>query len=78
MSHGNCPNCGVDLNGGSIWEFFFQQKGDEAEADRIAAMYGATRTEGQWGRQLAIYDTELDRTVAHKCPDCGHEWSRRS
>lgn len=27
-------------------------------------------------RELAIYDRELDRTVAFRCPDCGHEWSR--
>lgn len=45
-------------------------------ADRYAAAYGATRTTGQWGRQIGIYDMEKDRTVAWQCPDCGHQWPR--
>jgi hypothetical protein len=74
--HGHCPNCNVDLNGGSIWEHFFKETGDEKEADRIAEMYGATREKGQWGREIGIYDMETDRTVQWKCPDCNHEWPR--
>lgn len=89
--HGSCPHCGADLNGGSIWEYFYkalQETGyyhdaspipsDEAEkeADRIAANYGATRTEGQWGRQIGIYDMERDRTVEWECPDCHGRWNR--
>lgn len=27
-------------------------------------------------REIAIYDRDLDRTVAYRCPDCLHEWSR--
>lgn len=27
-------------------------------------------------REIAIYDRGLDRTVAFRCPDCNHEWSR--
>lgn len=74
--HGNCPNCGVDLNGGSIWEHFFKEKGNAEEADRIAEMYGATREKGQWGREIGIYNMETDRTVQWKCPDCNHTWDR--
>ncbi len=74
--HGHCPNCKVDLDGGSIWEHFFKEKGSEEEATRIAAMYGATKEKGQWGREIGIYSMETDRTVAWKCPDCGHEWER--
>ena len=75
--HGNCPNCGASLDGGSIWEHFFKQKGSEAEADKIAEMYGATRENNkQWGRAVALYDQNLDRVVAHQCPDCKHEWQR--
>jgi hypothetical protein len=76
IGHGNCPHCKADLNGGSIWQHFMDKLGDEAEATRIASMYGATRTEGQWGRQLAIYDMERDRSMAFKCPDCEGEWPR--
>jgi hypothetical protein len=97
--HGNCPHCGADLNGGSIWEHFyneFQNKGywldadgkysnerriltaDEAalEADKVARNYGATRTEGQWGREIGEYSMEKDRTVSWSCPDCGGKWPR--
>lgn len=76
VDHGRCPACAADLNGGSIWQTFMDQTGDEAEADRIAEMYGANRTSGQWGRQIAIYSRETDRTVAYRRPDCDHEWSR--
>ena len=74
--HGRCPSCDADMNGGSIWEHFMRESGDPVEADRIAAMYGATKSEGQWGRAVALYDRDLDRTVAFRCPDCGHEWPR--
>lgn len=74
--HGNCPKCNLDLNGGSIWEHFFQEYGDESKADEAAEMYGATRTSGQWGREIGIYDMTKDRTVAWRCPACGHEWDR--
>lgn len=74
--HGYCPNCGVDLDGGSIWEHFFKETGSEVEADRIAGRYGATRERGQWGREIGIYDWSTDRTRSWKCPDCSHEWSR--
>lgn len=98
--HGNCPNCNADLNGGSIWQHFYDQftggtgywkdaqglynggarllEHEEAErvADEVAASYGATRTSGQWGRAIAIYSQDTDRTVAHRCPDCEREWVR--
>lgn len=34
--------------------------------------YGATH----FGREIAIYDMDRDRTVAYRCPDCGHGWKR--
>jgi predicted RNA-binding Zn-ribbon protein involved in translation (DUF1610 family) len=74
--HGHCPNCGVDLDGGSIWQTFFDRYQSEAEADRAAEMYGATREKGQWGREIGIYDMNLDRTVMWQCPDCEHQWKR--
>jgi rubrerythrin len=74
--HGHCPNCNADLDGGSIWETFYQLTGSEEEADRKAEMYGANREKGRWGRTIALYDRDKDRTVAWKCPDCGHIWER--
>lgn len=35
-------------------------------------MYGATH----FSRKIALYSRERDRTVAFKCPDCGHDWAR--
>jgi hypothetical protein len=29
-----------------------------------------------FSRAIAIYSREEDRTVAWRCPDCGHEWER--
>ena len=72
--HGHCPNCKVDLDGGSIWQYFLKETGREKEADRIAAQYGATRTKGQWGREIGLSDGDSVR--AWKCPDCDHEWPR--
>lgn len=74
--HGHCPNCGVSLDGGSIWQHFRDKEGSDEEADRIASMYGATREKGNWGRAIGIYDIFKDRTVRWKCPDCDHEWNR--
>lgn len=74
--HGYCPKCNADLDGGSIWEHFFKEKGSEEEADRIAKLYGATRTTGQWGRQIGNYDLDSDRVTSWTCPDCNHTWDR--
>ena len=74
--HGYCPNCNADLDGDSIWEHFFKQTGSETDADRIADHYAATREKGKFGRVIALYDRDKDRTVGWKCPDCGHAWER--
>ena len=74
--HPPCPACHADMNGGLIWQTFKDKGETDEECDRIALMYGATRTSGQWGRAIALYDREEDRTVAHRCPDCNHEWKR--
>ena len=72
--HGQCPNCKADMNGALIWRTFIERGLLPGEADERAAMYGATRTKGRWGRAIGMYDMERDRTVAYKCPDCGGEW----
>ena len=73
----NCPGCGNDLSGGSIYEHFLEKYGGNKEkALETAALYGATAEEGDFGRQIGIYSMELDRTTHWRCPDCGHEWKR--
>jgi len=74
--HGYCPNCGMDFDGGLIWETGMEMHGDEERADEYAKAYGATRTTGKWGKRIAIYDMEKDMTTHWKCPECGHEWDR--
>ena len=75
-NHGTCPHCGSDMDGGSIWQLFFDRYGDEQKADETAALYGATRTQGRWGRRIGLYSMEKDRTDGWMCPDCGGEWER--
>jgi predicted RNA-binding Zn-ribbon protein involved in translation (DUF1610 family) len=75
QSH-HCPSCGNNLDGDLIWDTFFERHKDEAKADRIAAMYGATRTEGRWSRAVGLYSIDRDCTYAFRCPDCDHEWRR--
>lgn len=72
----NCPNCKANLEGGLIFDTFLEMYGDETKALEVAAMYGATKTEGRWGREIGIYDREKDRTVAWQCPECNHQWGR--
>lgn len=72
-----CPSCGANLDGELIWRTFYDQGRDEREADRMAAKFGATRTEGRWSRAIALYSIERDCTDAFQCPDCGHEWRRK-
>lgn len=71
-----CPKCKADLAGDLIYDTFLAKHGDKQKALEAAEMYGATETEGRWGREIALYDMVRDRTTAYKCPDCGHLWER--
>ncbi len=46
----------------------------EALADESAALYGASKEHGQWGREIGL--EKNDRIVSWQCPDCNHEWPR--
>lgn len=72
--HGYCPRCHLDLDGERIWESFNKIKASEEDADRAAALYGATRERGKFSRAIGIYSMDRDRTVAFRCPECNHEW----
>jgi len=95
--HGRCPHCDADLNGGLIWEHFFNEfvtngywldengkytrerrvlSHEEAfnAATDVARNYGATQTEGRWGRQIG--ETRNDRIYQWHCPDCKGTWLR--
>lgn len=72
-----CPSCKKNLVGDLIWQYFRDHGFTEAECDKFAKQYGATRTEGNFNLTIGLYDMDKDRTTAWKCPDCGHEWSVR-
>lgn len=57
-----CPKCQASLQGEPIP--LAQQE----------AYGGVTH----FDRRIAVYDRDLDRTMAWKCPDCGHEWPRKA
>lgn len=71
-----CPNCNANLEGDLIFDTFLGKYGDETKALEVAAMYGATKTEGRWGREIGIYDIDEDAVIAWQCPDCKHQWGR--
>lgn len=56
----NCPNCGV------TWI-------DEPIPMDIRHSYGS-RT--HFRREIAIYDRDLDCTIAWECPDCRYQLAR--
>lgn len=74
--HGYCPNCHSNLDGGSIWLHFYKESNSMATADKTAALYGATKEYGCWGRATVIYDVAGDRGTEYQCPDCDHRWPR--
>ena len=73
-----CPHCKADLQGENIYEYFLKyysnEEPDVAElkAKEASDQYGG----GYFYRDIAIYDSDLDRTVGYKCPDCGKTWER--
>lgn len=72
--HGYCPRCNLNLDGEKIWNYFNRIKASEEDADKAAALYGATREKGCFNRAFGIYSIDRDRTVAFQCPECNHQW----
>jgi len=70
-----CPKCKTNLKGELIYETFLKQYRDEQKALDAAKMYGATKDNGKWGKEIGIYDMNHDRIITWRCPDCKHEWS---
>lgn len=72
-----CPKCGADWDGGSILETFIKQreegvsvwqgKTDEQIEEYTKEFYTPPY---RWGRCLAIYSQDTDRTEGWQCPDC--------
>lgn len=56
---GHCPKCNADWDAGPIPEQYRKY---------YAPPY-------RFSRLISIYDRWQDRTVAHKCPDCGETFT---
>jgi hypothetical protein len=71
-----CPHCKSNLEGALIYDTFLEMYSDPEVARETAALYGATETEGRWGREIGLYSMANDRTTDYQCPDCGGTWPR--
>ena len=65
-----CDACGADLRDSPIPTKHLALYGGSA----ICNGCGGAR---HYSRRIAMYDPDRDRTVAWRCPDCGHEETRR-
>lgn len=73
--HGSCKNCGYDLNGENIYDFFFQKYGDHVSALAAASMYGARKDWGRFTNAIYVkgYDENYNKLPPRwECPEC-HE-----
>ena len=66
-----CSSCDADLRGPAIPPEHRYMYGN-----LDYCQYGCGG-EPHYSRLIGIYDRERDRTVAWRCPDCGHEEARR-
>ena len=65
-----CSSCGADLRGPDIPDDYRYLYGNSAICE-----YGCGN-EPHYTRLISVYDRQLDRTVAWRCPDCGHQEAR--
>lgn len=73
-----CPNCGTDLEGEVVYDYFLKRTGNEEEAARHAVMFGATKENKKcFSNVIGIYSLESDRTTAFMCPECQYVWDRQ-
>lgn len=73
--HGSCKECGFNLNGDYIYDYFFRFYKDDQKAFESASLYKATRDKGRFGQ--AIYMKEYNEngmeTNWWKCSNCEKE-----
>lgn len=75
-NHGSCVHCGLDLNGGYVYDTFLEKYGDHDKALEIASMYGARKGWGKWGKEIhmKLYDENYNKLPSFfKCPECGEK-----
>jgi len=65
----NCPKCGSDLRGPT-------HTGPHPEWYGFGDTCEVCGDPPHFSRVIGVYDRDRDRTVAWRCPDCGHQEAR--
>jgi len=74
--HGSCKNCGFDLNGERVYDYFLKKYGDEVKALDVASMYGCREGFGRFSKAIYIkgYDEDYNKLEPWwMCPECKKE-----
>jgi hypothetical protein len=73
--HGSCKECGFDLNGERVYDYFLREHGgNRGEALAVASMYGCREGFGRFGKQVLVKTyTEQGKTRLNICPNCKEE-----
>lgn len=74
--HGHCKNCGFDLNGERVYDYFLREYGDPVKALATASMYGCREGFGRFGKAIYVkrYDENYNKLPPYYiCPECGEE-----
>ena len=73
--HGQCKNCGFDLNGERVYDYFLSHyDGDKVKALATASMYGCREGYGRFGKAIYVKTyTDHGKLRERKFPECGEE-----
>ena len=77
--HGTCPHCNANLDGDLVIDYPLSQGKSKEEALAYTASYTGWEEHGEdnrWGRAVALYCMDRDRTIGYRCPDCNETWER--
>lgn len=73
--HGSCKNCGFDLNGERVYDYFLKEcGGDVIKATATASMFGCKEGHGRFGKAIYV-KTHTDHGKKREwiCPECKGE-----
>lgn len=75
--HGSCKNCGFDLNGERVYDYFLREyDGDVVKATETASMYGCKEGWGRFGKEIYVKGYDENYKSIHPwwmCPECKEE-----
>jgi hypothetical protein len=74
-NHGSCKNCGFDLNGERVYDYFLREYGGDTEkAAETASMYGCSEGYGRFGKAIHVKTyTNHGKMKEWICPECKEE-----